>query len=185
MFYRLIAKHTRDHLRDHMTEYLGTAEGLQDSDIRLPRPKRFDIGSFVGGVVGITLSDPKSFPALALDALTRQWAGTDENFYAYRYDGHVTGMVVGTNPDLVERTAKGYLTALDLFCSEHAYIPLPDAFDKSTLPFSFLEFAGIRSEHFGAAQVTSEEGATDTWIDGFRLEIAWTVSEPGNGQHGG
>lgn len=185
-FYRQIAQLTRDHMRDHMRELLDYAETQQDSPVKIPVPKRFDIATYVGGVVGITVTKRDDFPALALDALTRISAATNENVNAYRYDGQVTGMVTSDNPEVAERQAKGYLTAVDTFCAAHRLFPVPDPAVFPTLDFTILEFVCLRSEHFGAARVEAEiKGSTrEVWVDGFRHELAWIVSEPGSGQHG-
>lgn len=184
MYYRLVASLTRDHIKDHLAAYLARVEDEQDKKVKLILPKRFDVASYVGGVVGLTMTDNRSFPSVAIDALTRTESPTPENLYTYRYDGQINFMVNGSNPELVELQAKGYLAAFDMFAADHMYFPLDNGFDQSTLPFRITDFGITRSAHFGAANVTAEEGAsTKVWIDGGSCEIAWLVSEAGPGQH--
>jgi hypothetical protein len=184
LYYRLVASVTRDHIKDHLAAYLAIAEDAQDKKVKLLLPKRFDVASYVGGVVGLTMTDSKSFPAVAIDALTRTESPTPENLYTYRYDGQINFMVNGSNPESVELQAKGYLAAFDMFANDHEFWPLDNAYDQSDLPFKFTGFGVTRSAHFGAANVPAEEGkATRVWIDGGTLEISWLVSEAGPGQH--
>lgn len=181
-----MAATTRDHFREHLAGYLARVAAAQDKVVSIPMPARFDVASYVGGVVGLTMENPKDFPALALDALTRQPSPTNENLYTHRYDGMFNFMVHASNPETAELYAKGYLAALDLFAAEHQYFPVSDSYNKSSLPFSFIEFAVLRSSHFGAARAeTPEKGRNKSvWLDGGNAEIAWTISEPGTGQHG-
>jgi hypothetical protein len=173
-------------MREHLVEYLERAEADMDSDIVLPKPKMFEVASFVGGVVG--LKGKTDFPALSIDAYNKIQSPSNKGLYEFRYDGHVTGMVAGTNPKVVEQQAKGYGAAIEMFIKEHTYQPYDDSFDASGLPFAFLEFGFIRSEFFGAAntEVGDQKGRpTQLWVDGFRIEIAWITSEAGPGQpHG-
>lgn len=184
MHYRLVASLTRDHIKDHLAGYLARVEEAQDKPVKLVLPKRFDVASYVGGVVGLTMTDSKSFPSMAIDALTRTESPTPENLYTYRYDGQINFMVNGSNPESVELQAKGYLAAFDMFANDHEFWPLDNAYDQSDLSFKFIGFGVTRSAHFGAANVTAEEGAsTKVWIDGGSCEIAWLVSEEGPNQH--
>lgn len=175
-------------MREHMAGYLERVEAdssIIEPGIHLPPPKSFDVASFVGGVVG--LKGKTDFPALSIDAYNKVISPSTEDLYGYRYDGHVTGMVGGTNPKVVEQQAKGYGSAIEMMIREHAYQPYGSGFDASVLPFMFIEFAFLRSEFFGAAStdVGDEKGRnTKLWVDGFRIEVAWAISEPGPGQHG-
>jgi len=170
-------------MREHMEAYLATAGADLDSTLKLPVPKTFDVASFVGGVVG--LSGKSDFPALSIDAYNKVSSTTDENLYTFRYDGQITGMVGGENAKVVEQQAKAYGAAVEMFIRDHAYSPYGAAYDASVLPFQIIEFAFLRSEFFGAANVEVEaRGQRKLWVDGFRIEVAWLTSEEGAGQHG-
>jgi hypothetical protein len=184
VFHRLVGSITRDHIREHLPTYLEQASALQDMAIRLPLPKSFEVASFVGGVAGV--KDRNDFPALSIDAYSKTASSTNEDFYIYRYDGQITGMVASDNPETVEQLAKGYETALEMFIRDHVYEPVSASFNKASIPFKLLEFGYVRSEFFGAATVEPEQEKGRNrrmWIDGFRIELAWLVSEDGAGQH--
>lgn len=186
MYYRLIASITRDHLREHLPAALEAAQAdaaLVESNVTLPVPKVFDVASYVGGVAGLSMKG--DFPVLSIDSYNKALAPDKDDFWSYRYDGHITGMVGGSNPRVVEMQAKGYGGALESIIKAHAIQPYSNSFDPSGLPFMFTEFAFLRAEFFGAAAVDVEErGKTaKLWIDGFRIEVAWKVSENGPGQH--
>lgn len=190
MHYRRVARITRDHIRDHWTDYLPAAEqelAANDEVVSLPVPNRFDVASYLGGVAGVDPRQRKEFPVLSIMADQRILAPTNENFYTYRYDGKVTGMVVANDAHMAELMATGYLMAIEMFIADHQYLPAPNDLDKSTLPFTFFEFGFLRAELFGAAAIEPEPSkgkSTRIWIDGFSADIAWTISESGVGQHG-
>lgn len=188
MYYRLIETITRDHIRDHLRAALDVAETeleLLEQGLKIPSPKMFDTASYVGGVVGLT--GKTDFPALSLNCATKIISPTNENLYTYRYDGQITWMVQGDNPRQVEQQAKGYGAALEAIIRAHSVYPHADNYDVSALPFTFVEFAYLRTEFFGAAatELAVPKGKTTRiWVDGGRIEIAWSASEPGTGQHG-
>lgn len=183
--YRLIATVTRDHLRDHLEGYLAAAGA--ELGIPVPPPVRLDVASFVGGVVGLDPHNPKNFPSLALNANTRLHSPSDENFYSYRYDGQIAGVVLANDAATAESLATAYVSALEAFIGDHVYRPAPDNYNFSSLPFMFIEFGFIRSEFFGvtAVEPEGEKGKNvRRWYEPFRIEVAWLISEDGMGQHG-
>lgn len=187
MFGEAIARITRDHCMEHLEVLLAAANALLEKPVTLQMPKTFDISSIVGGRTGV--AGRETLPSLSIDAPTKAYEGiTEDDLWEFVYTGQILGMVSARSVDEAENIAKCYIAAMEQFVRLHLHAPFSASFNESGLTFSIVEFGWTRSNRFGAANLadTSEgqrPGAT-YWVDGFRLDVFWRVSERGPEQHG-
>lgn len=182
MFYEPLAKLTRAHFKSHLPAYWSLVNGYHDRQYNLVMPKRFDISSVVGGVVGVSR---ETLPALAIIAFERQFSSLDDDQWTYLYPGQLAGMVSATGPDgadEVEALARRWAGTFEMFLNEHRRAPLAADYDSTGDGFRIKGFGYTRTEFFGAANVDEDE--VRVWIDGFRIDFAWETIEAGPGQHG-
>lgn len=174
MFFEQIATITRDHARTHLREYLDAVNALYADKVSLVLPKSFEVSSIVGGMAGVSRA---TLPAYAVDTYTKTLATDVEDLNTYLYGGHFMGLVGGENQRGVEKVVKRHGAAVEMFIREHKLMPHDDIY-----PFLIVEFIFNRIEFFGAASLEKE--GRDFWIDGFRIDCSWRVSEIASGQHG-
>lgn len=173
MFFEQIATFTRDHHKEHMREYLNVVSGLYASKVPLILPKSYEVSSLVGGLAGVSR---QTLPAYSVDAYTKALATDTDDLNTYVYGGHFLGLVGGENQNGIEKLVKRHGAAVEMFVREHRYFPHDEA------PFMIVEFVFNRVEFFGAAAV--EKDGKQFWIDGFRIDVGWRVSEQASDQHG-
>lgn len=179
-FYEQVAKLTRAHINTHLRDYLDTVNALYDEQIQLDLPKRFDISTIVGGVVGVSR---ETTPAIAISANERSFSNDEDDVWSYIYSGQISGMVSSLDSaNVVESLVRRYAGALETFINEHKREPVAVGYNWALSPFIIKGIGYSRTEFFGAANV--EEGELNVWVDGFRIDLAWSVIEPGPGQHG-
>lgn len=181
MFEEPLAAIIRDHCKEHMPALLTEVTARRGDAAQLPMPKRFEVSSLVGGTSGVSRA---TLPAMAFDFDTKDFVGFngDNNLWEYAYQGIISCLVVARTSEEVERLAKRYDAATELYVQRHQYLPMPSPIPPVTdWGFLITGFAFARSRRMGAAQV-DEKGAM-VWIDGFTMEVEVRTSENGPFQH--
>lgn len=188
MYNTQIATITRDHFAEHLRDLLDLANAATGlPPVTLVMPKSLEVSSIVGGRTGV--AGRETLPSVSIDSSGKQALGTtDHDLIEYVYAGQIMGLVSGSNAQEVEQICKCYSAATELFIIEHLNAPFADSFDESNLPFRITEFGFAGSARFGAANVADDQkgapASSRYWVDGFRTEVYWKVSEMGYGQHG-
>lgn len=181
MFFEPVAELTRDHCREHLTAYLAEISAQYSDKVTLQQPKAFDVSNIVGGRVGI--SGRESLPSLSVGASSKQVTDMGGDLYTYLYFGQFLGMVAGKNALEVERTCERYGAAIELYVMRHRFKPIPTGTNEALLPFMIQELFFRQTTFFGASNITDNDKKIDYWVDGFKVDVGWVVSEAGPGQH--
>jgi hypothetical protein len=178
VYFEQIAKITANHLNEHLPGYLSEiqTEFTGTEIVGLGPPQQIRVDSLVGGVFSAELDE---LPLYALDALTKGDDPIGEDLYTYQYLGHIVGMVSSDTSEEVTRIIKRHEWAVEKYIREHQYLHF-----FSDAHFRILQFDFIGSSFSGAESVLDDEDPTKLiWINAFRIDVAWRISEDGSDQH--
>jgi hypothetical protein len=174
MYFKPIARITKDHLASHIETYLEEVNDPSDT-LSLAMPKVIEISSVIGGVIG---QFDKTMPRYAVDCLGKTLSETNEDINTYVYNGQITGIVSGRSAQVVDDLIKAHCAACELFVKNHLYI---DHADKSKFA---IQAMGFVSANFSGAMEIEKAPAAPVWIAAFDINISWLVSEDAAKQHG-
>lgn len=179
MFQEEIADLTSTHLRTHIEAYLSAVQALHADTIKLQMPKTIETANLVGGVYN-TSND--KMPAYAVDVLNKTFAATTpENLWLYDYEGHIAGIISGLDEVSVNKLIKRHEEAVEKFVKDH--LSFHNLSSTLGSDFTVVGFDFVDAAFSGAEELETVEDRT-VWIAGFRIDLTWTVSEAGPGDHG-
>jgi hypothetical protein len=178
MYFEQIARLTAEHLNTHIAAYLqaiGTEFTGTDIATLIP-PREIRVDSVVGGVFAAEIDE---LPLYAVDSLVKNIDPAGEDLYTYLYTGTIIGMVSGETSREVNQMIKRHEWAVEKFIREHLYLHM---IQGTHFTITGFEFNG--GSFSGGEQVIDDEDPTKlTWVDAFRIDVTWRVSEDGFSQH--
>ena len=146
-----------------------------NDQITLVLPKKIEVASAIGAVMS---EFDKSLPSYAVDIMDKSiWQG-GEDLNLYLYDGHISGLLGGNSQDVVDKTCKRHSSAVELFVRQHLTIH-----DYENDNFKVISFQFVSAQTTGAELLADEETGRELWLDGFRIDVSWIVSEDPGYQH--
>lgn len=179
MYQEEVAKITADHLRTHISSYLATVQAIYTDAIKLQVPKSIETDNLVGGVYN---AEPQDMPAYAVDIIDKAFAGTDlDALWIYTYGGHIAGVVSGGSEASVNMMIKRHEQAVEKFVRDHQFMHQQENVFVGN-DFRFKELRFIDAAFSGAELVTTGD-QREVWMAGFRVDLAWDISESGPWQH--
>jgi hypothetical protein len=182
MYQEEIADITAAHLREHIKPYLTAVNETYIDRIKMIMPKAIETNNLVGGVYN---TDPKGMPAIAIDIIGKQ-ANQDsiDNLWMFDYNGHFAGVVTGSDEAQVNKLCKRYEQACEMFIQDHLFFHQQQN-ELSGNAFTLLRLLFNNMGMSGAELIDTNTEGEQVWIAGFRIDLTWTTSEQGPGQHEG
>jgi hypothetical protein len=175
MFQESIARETTEHLRSHLSAYLiAEATKYTGSDRLTLKVPTISSETLVGGIMQV---DHKELPAIGIDCVDKQDMPSNESLCYYQYSGAIVGLVSASSSNEVDRLAKRYASAIELFIKDHQYLHLLEKTD-----YTLREFFFTSVNFSGAIELTLEE-EEPLWVDGFTYNVLWFASEDQYRQH--
>jgi|SRR6185503_15586574 len=185
MFQEEVADLTAEHLRTHIEALLAEIQTRHGDSVRLLLPKSIETQNLVGGVYNTTF---KNMPAYAVDVIEKSFAGESaDSLWLYRYDGHIAGVMGGNDEENVNKSCKRHEAAVEQFVRNHLnFHHDPELKTQINSDFDVIGFEFLGAAYSGAEEISGEVAQGEgnkLWIAGFRIDLAWVVSEQGPGNH--
>ena len=178
MYQEEIADLTAEHLRSHMQAYLDEVKAIYQDAVELTFPKAIETANLVGGVYNAT---QKAMPAYAVDIIDKVFTEHADDLWLYQYNGHIAGVISASSEDTANKIVKRHEQATEMFVKRHDHFHQMAA----QLPGNNFMIVGLGfvGSAFSGAEKIDESQNRETWIAGFRIDLAWIVSEDGPGDH--